>query len=146
MSWLLIWVSHGECTGVYDAHWTWAIVNHDIRLSIFMIHHDTILHELLSLRGYWTYDEINKGFWPMSETLKWSHILGLSHYWWKLVAISILNRGTITSHGIKIMCTLRWSKGHAIMKFVALIMSLMEFNICFLDLEYASWSYNKWDL
>ena len=71
---------------------------------------------------------------------------GLVHYWWKLVAICILNRGTMISHGIETMCPLGWSKGHVIMKSVITIILLVEFDICSLELEYVSWSHNKWHL
>ena len=36
----------------------------------------------------------------------------LGHYWWKLMTIGILNRRTIISQGLKIVCPLRWFKGH----------------------------------
>ena len=71
---------------------------------------------------------------------------GLGHYWWRLVAIGILNKDMMISHEIETVCPFGWSKGHMIMKYVAIIISLMEFDICFLKLEYVSWSYNKWDL
>ena len=52
LSWSSEWVSHGKCTNVCNAHWTRTIVNHDIRLSIVMIHQATILHGLSTLRRY----------------------------------------------------------------------------------------------
>ena len=70
----------------------------------------------------------------------------LDHCWWRMVAPSILNRGTMTSHGIEIVCPLRWSKGNVITKFVAMVIHLVEFDICSLKLEYVNWSHNKWDL
>ena len=36
-----------------------------------------------------------------------------------------------------------WSKWYVIMKFVAIVIHLREFNICSLKLEYVSWSHNK---
>ena len=33
-----------------------------------------------------------------------------------------------------------------IMKFVALVILLVKFDIYFLELEYVNWSHNKWDL
>ena len=36
----------------YDANWTEPTKNHDIRLSIVMIHQATILHERSTLKGY----------------------------------------------------------------------------------------------
>ena len=52
LSWPLGGASHGECTSVCDAHQTRPTVNHDTRLSIVLIHQVTILHRLLTLRGY----------------------------------------------------------------------------------------------
>ena len=52
LSWSSGWVSHGEWTIVCDAHWTVHTMNHDIRLSIVMIHQTTILHGLSTLRRY----------------------------------------------------------------------------------------------
>ena len=66
---------------------------------------------------------------------------GLGHYWSRLVTTGILNRGTIISHRIEIVRLLGWSKGH-----VVIIIPLMEFDICSLELEYVNWSHNKWDL
>ena len=71
---------------------------------------------------------------------------GLGHCWWRLVATSILNRGTMISQGIEIVCPLRWSKGHVIMKYAAIVIPLVEFDILSLELEYVNWSHNKWDL
>ena len=71
---------------------------------------------------------------------------GLGHRWWKLVAMGILNRGTMISHGIEIVCPLKWSKGHVIMKSMAIVIPLVEFDICTLELEYVSWLHNKWDM
>ena len=58
--WPFGWVSHGECTSVCDAYWIGPTVDHDARLSIVMIHQATILHGLLTLRGYWAHAKINK--------------------------------------------------------------------------------------
>ena len=44
------------------------------------------------------------------------------------------------------MCPLGWYKGHMIMKSMAIVIPLMEFNICSLEVEYVIWSHNKWDL
>ena len=38
LSCLSRWFSHGECSSACDAQWTWPMVNHDTRISIFMIH------------------------------------------------------------------------------------------------------------
>ena len=48
----------------------------------------------------------------------------------------ILNKGTIISHEFETMCPLGLSKGHVIMKSVAPIIPLLEFDICSLELEY----------
>ena len=58
----------------------------------------------------------------------------------------ILNRGTMISNGIETVCPLVWSKRHVIMKFVVIIISLVEFDVCSFELGYVSWSHNKWDL
>ena len=71
---------------------------------------------------------------------------GLGHYLWRLLAIGILNKGTMISHRIEIVCPIRWSKGHVIMKSMATVIHLVEFDICSLELEYISWSHNKWNL
>ena len=63
-----------------------------------------------------------------------------------MVATSILNRGIMISHGIETVCPLGWSKGNVIMKFVAAIIPLVEFDICSLKLEHASLTHNKWNL
>ena len=41
-------------------------------------------------------------------------------------------------YGIEIVCPFGLSKGHVIMKFVVAIIPLVEFDICFLELEYVS--------
>ena len=61
---------------------------------------------------------------------------GLGHFLWTLVATGILNRDTMISHGIKSVSPLRWSKEHVIMKSVATIIPLLEFDKCSLELEY----------
>ena len=81
-------------------------------------------------------------------TYGWDHKVviypyGLDHYWWRLVAIGILNRGSMISHGIETVYPFEWSKGHTIMKFVVTVIPLVEFGICFLELEYVNWSHNK---
>ena len=68
---------------------------------------------------------------------------GLGHYWWRLVATCILNIGTMISHGIEIVCSLGWSKGYVIMKYVTTIIPLVEFDICSLELEYVNRSHNN---
>ena len=67
----------------------------------------------------------------------------LGHCWWRLVAIGILNRGTMISHRIEIVCPLEWSKRYVIMKSIATVIPLMEFDICSLVIEYVNWSHNK---
>ena len=70
---------------------------------------------------------------------------GLGHYWWRLVATGILNKGTMISLGIEIECPLGWSKEHVIMKSMAIIIPLVKFDIFSLELQCVSWSHNKWD-
>ena len=74
------------------------------------------------------------------------YLYGFGHYWWRLMATSILNIGTMISHEIETMCFLGWSKRHVIMKYVATVIPLMRFDIFPLELEYVIWSNNKWDL
>ena len=73
----------------------------------------------------------------MDETLKWSYIpmdwVTIDGGWRET---SIINKGTMISHGIKIVCSLGQSKGHVIMKSMVAVIPLMEFNICSLELEY----------
>ena len=69
------------CLGYWDAflvvsalmrivtHWIGPMMNHDVKLSIIMIHQSTMMHKLLILRGYWAYARIDRRLWPMSETL-----------------------------------------------------------------------------
>ena len=71
---------------------------------------------------------------------------GLGHYWSRLVATSILNKGIMISHRIKTMCPLGWSKGHVIIKSMIAVIPLMELDIGSLELEYVNWSHNKLDL
>ena len=54
------WDGHGQSTSVCDAHWIGPMMNHDTRLLIVMIHQTTILHGLLTLRGYLTCVKINR--------------------------------------------------------------------------------------
>ena len=53
-------------------------------------------------------------------------------------AIGILNTCTMIFHGIKTVCLLRLSKGHVIIKSVATVIPLVEFDIYSLELEYVS--------
>ena len=52
------------------------------------------------------------------------------------MAISILNKDTMISRGIETVCPFRGFKGHVIMKSVATIIPLVEFDICSLEVEY----------
>ena len=56
-------------------HWTWPMVNRDIRILIFMIHHTILSHIFWTLREYWAYAKINRRFWPNGDTLMWLYIL-----------------------------------------------------------------------
>ena len=49
----------------------------------------------------------------------------LGYYWWRLVAIGILNKGIMISHKIKTMYPLRWFKEHVTMKFVVVVISMV---------------------
>ena len=49
------------------------------------------------------------------------------------MAIGILNKGTKISYGIEIVCPIGLSKKHAIMKSMAIVILLVEFDICFLE-------------
>ena len=55
--------------------------------------------------------------------------------WWRLLATCILDRGTMISHGIETVCPLRWSKGHVIIKYVAIVIPIVEFD----DQDNPSW-------
>ena len=74
------------------------------------------------------------------------YLYGLGHCWWRLMTTSILNIGTMISHGIEPECPLGWSKWHVIIKSMAKVIPLVEFDICFLKLKYVSWLNNKWDM
>ena len=54
------------------------------------------------------------------------------------MAIGILNRGIMISHGIETVYSIGRSKRHVIMKYVAIIIHLVEFDICSLELEYVN--------
>ena len=71
----------------------------------------------------------------MGKTLKWSYIpYELGHCSWKLVTINILNKGTMTSLGLRQHIPWVISKGHVIMKSVVAIIILVKFDIYFLEL------------
>ena len=50
-----------------------------------------------------------------------------------MITISILNRCTMISHGIGIVCPFKWSKGYVIIKSMTIVIPLVEFDICFLE-------------
>ena len=54
------------------------------------------------------------------------------------MATGILNIGIMISHGTETVCPLGLSKGHMIMKSVAIVIPLVEFDICSRELEYVS--------
>ena len=91
LSWPSKWVSYGDCTSICDAHWTGPMVNHDVRLSIVMIHQAIILHGLSTLKWYWVCIKIHRRLWPMGETLKWSYIpmdlVTIDESWWQQVLL-----------------------------------------------------------
>ena len=105
--------------------------------QIVMIQQAIMLHGFSALREYWACFEVNIRFWPISETLKWLYIsYRLGHYWWRLVAIDILNTKTMISLGIETMCPFEWSKGHVIMNFIVVVIPLVKFDMYSLELEY----------
>ena len=57
--------------------------------------------------------------------------------------IGILNKGTMISYEIESMFPIGWSKGYVIMKYVATIIHLVEFDKSFFELEYVIWSHKK---
>ena len=125
-------------------HWTKPMVNHDVRLSNVMIHQATILHRLSTLRECWSCAKINRRLYGWDPKVV-IYPYGLGHCWWRLVATRIFNKGTMISHEIEIVC-LFWFKGHVIMKSIATLIHLVEFDMCSLEMENVSWSHNKWDL
>ena len=89
-------------------HWTKPIVSHDFRLS--SSHDLTKLLHCVASQPWDNIEFVLKLLWPTSEIISWSYIpYRLGHCWWKLVAIGILNRGTMLSLGIEIVCPLGWS-------------------------------------
>ena len=46
---------------------------------------------------------------------------------------------TVMSHGIETMSPLGWLKKCVIMKYVVTVIPLVEFDICFLEVEYVNW-------
>ena len=98
-------------------HWTRSTMNHDLMLSNS---HDftKLLHCVVS--QHWENIEIVLKL-TVALTYKWDckliiYSLWIGYCWWKLVVISIFNRGTMISHGIKIECLLKWSQGGVFMK------------------------------
>ena len=69
----------------------------------------------------------------------------LGYYYWRFMAVGILNRGIMISHGIETTYPLGWCIVHVIMKSMAIVIHLVKFDICSLALEYVNWSHNKWD-
>ena len=102
--WLLGWVSHGECTNMYGYTLDRTYVEswHKI-IKWSWLYQAFSLCCLSNLWEYRAYAKVSSSFdWPMGEIVSWSYILyGLSNYWWKIVAMSILNKDTMTSHKIE---------------------------------------------
>ena len=116
-------------------HWTRLVMNNDERLLDY--------YDSPSYYVAWTLNLKKILSFVMKSTrnfdLKWLYIsYRLGYRWWKLLATSILNRDTMIYHGIETMCLIGWSQRHVIMKFMVVIISLVEFNICSLKLEYVS--------
>ena len=139
LCWASGWVFHGECTNVCNAHWRKAINYHDLPsyYTVWTLKLERILSLCQNQQETLTY-----GWDPKMAIYPY----GLGYWWWRLVTIGILNRGTMISHVIETVCPLEWSKGHVIMKYVVIVISLMEFDICSLELKYINWLHNTWDL
>ena len=127
-------------------YWTRPTINHDVNLSYC---HDSPSYYIvwtLNLEMKFSLCWINRRLWFMDKILKWSNIpyrFGHYWYWWRLVAIGILNRDTMISHKIEIACPFEWSKRHVIMKYIVALIHLVEFDICSLGVKYVSWSHNR---
>ena len=96
-------------------------------------------HDLLYCMDSQSWEDIDL-WWDLKVVI---YPYGLDHCWWKLVAIGILNKGTMISYVIETVCLLGLSKGHVIIKFLATVIPLVEFDICSLELEYVIWSHNR---
>ena len=143
LSWSSGWVYHGECTSVCDAldmayneSWHKAIncPNSPIYYTAWSLNFKRILSLCQNQQETFTYG------WDRKVII---YPYRLGHYWWRLVATSILKIGTMIAHRIKTVCHLGWSKGNVIMKSMVILIPLVEFDICSLEVEYVSWSHNK---
>ena len=54
------------------------------------------------------------------------------------MAIDVFNRDTMIYYEIEIVCHFGKTKGYVIIKFVVIVIPLVEFDICSLELEYVS--------
>ena len=103
-------------------HWIEPTLNYDIKL---LGYHDSLGHYIT-----WTLnlEKILSLWWNQDDVLTYGrdpnvmiYPYRLSHYWWRMVAINILNRDTMISHGIETICPYEWSKGHVFIKFVVIV-------------------------
>ena len=82
------------------AHWIGPMVSYDLRL---LSSHDStnLLHCIVSQPWENIKLVLKLVVAPTGEIIRWSYIpYGLGHYWWKSIAIGILNKGTMISLGI----------------------------------------------
>ena len=94
-------------------------VSHDLRLSSS---HDKLLHCVISQPWENIEFVLKLVVGPTGEIVSWSYIAyELGHYWWKSVAIGILNKGTMISHGIETVCLLGWSQGSVFMETMLIV-------------------------
>ena len=96
---------HGHTRQNHSESWCKVINCHN--LSSYYIAWILNLEMILSM--CWNQYEVLTYGWNLKVVI---YPYGLDHYWWRLVATCILNRGTIISYGIETMCPLRWSKRH----------------------------------
>ena len=91
-------------------HWIEPTLNYDLKL---LGYHDSLGHciawtfnieKILSL--WWNQDDVLTYGWDPNVMI---YPYRLSHYWWRMVAINILNRDTMISHGIETRCPLERS-------------------------------------
>ena len=92
-------------------HWTWPTMNHDKRLLnsydslSYYVAWTPNLKRMLSM--FWNQKDVLTNEWDPNMVI---YPYGLSHYWWRLVTIGILSKGTMISHGIETTYPLGLSK------------------------------------
>ena len=114
----------------------WIVLTSTSYHVVWFLNLEKILSQCLSLQWLWL----------MVETLKWLYIpYGLIHHWLILITIDILNKGTIISHGIEIMCppwVILRNFDHKIYGIIVILKWNLRYVIC--ELEYVNWLQNKW--